>query len=65
MCGRLGFLEQVVVFGCLFIYEGKIAFLIFIIFRISVKSLYRQGSNVLDTPGNSQMFMSVDVFVDV
>lgn len=65
MCGRLGFLEQVVVSGCLFIYEGKIAFLIFIIFCISVKSLYRQDTNVLDTPGNSQMFMSVDVFVDV
>lgn len=62
MYGRLGFLEQVVGF---FIYEGKIAFLIFIIFCISVKSLYRQGPDVFGTPGNSQMCMSVDVFVDV
>lgn len=58
-----GFLGQVV--GFFLSYEGEIAFLIFIIFCISVKSLYRQGTNVLDTPGNSQMFMSVDVFVDV
>lgn len=49
----------------IFVYEGENCIFIFIIFCISMKSLSRQETNVLDTPENSQTFMAVNVFVDI